>query len=142
MDPNNAPYNPTATAGLIARLDQKAIGPQRHGVLLDAPDGPKVQLPASMSARMRSAEVVTHPVITPQGYIVDVDENGIFTDITLGVGKGDAISPNALRFESSGEPKKVAPEISTLLTRENLFMVATKTAPERIFRNRRTSEYP
>lgn len=134
--PDNGPYNPTATAGLIARLDQKAIGPQRHSVLLDAPDGPKVQLPPSIDARMRSAEITTHPVITPQGYIVDVDENGIFTDITLGVGTGDAISPNALRFNGAGEPKKVSPEISTLLTRENLFMVATKSAPTWNFQDR------
>lgn len=134
--PESGPINPELTARLVERLDQKVIGPKRHAALLDAPDGPKVQLPNNVSTRLRSAvEPTTHPVVTPQGYIVDVDGTGIFTDITLGVGTGTAISPNALRFDGGGTPKKVAPEVSTLLTRENLFLVATKTKEDWNFQN-------
>jgi hypothetical protein len=134
--PTKGPINPSLTADVVGRLDQKALGPKRHATLLDAPDGPLVQLPPSASSRLRSADGDTHPVITPQGYIVDVDANGIFTDITLGVGTGDAITPNALRFEGTGSPKKVAPIVSTLLTRENLFLVASKVGADWNFHNR------
>lgn len=104
---------------------------------MDAPDGPKVQLPDAIGNTLRAAvAMTTHPVITPQGYIVDVDGNGIFTDITLGVGTGTAISPNALRFDGNGTPRKVSPEVSTLLTRENLFLVATRAEEKWCFQNR------
>ncbi|MGY9045681.1 MAG: hypothetical protein ACKVKF_01055 [Rhodobacterales bacterium] len=134
--PGRGPINPDVTAALIGRLDQKALGPKRHSRLLDAPNGAKVILPTALSVRERMNGSDTHPVITPQGYIVNVNANGIFTDVTLGVGTGTAISPNALRFDGTGDPKKVAPAVSTLLTRENLFLVASKVDPAWNFQNR------
>lgn len=140
---STGPINPGLTATFIEKLEQKAFGPTRHGILYDLKEtGPQVQLPANAKSVQPDvmaavAAEPTHPVITPQGYVVDVSETtGVFTDITLGIG-GEApeIGQTALRFNGSGTPKQVDPEVSTLLTRENLFLVATEAEAKWHFQN-------
>lgn len=127
--------NPTVTASEITALEQKAIGPLRHHILLDAPNGPTIQLPPkSLSQSLTTpqaapTENATRAVITPQGYLVELNESNHFSTITLALGTGENITPNALRFIGTGPQKLVSPEVSTLLTRDNLFLVAT-TIPQ------------
>jgi hypothetical protein len=124
-DGNKTPINPDMTTGFIEKLEQKAIGPARHAALFDqAATGPVVQLPTqlrTMNSLVTSEPSSTHPVVTPQGYVVDVNDAGLFANITLGIGDDNT----ALRFRGTGDPALVDPEVSTLLTRENLFLVAT-----------------
>lgn len=116
--------NVDVTADELGQLERVAIGPVRHGALLDAPSGQAIRLPAKPLA-LAAPEERGGSVITPQGYLVDLNQDGTFRSITLAVGTGDAVADNALRSDGTGTPPVVDRHISNLLTTDNLFLVVT-----------------
>lgn len=125
------PFNPDVDPNTLRTFEASILAQVRQQNLTDAPDGPVV-IPArafTPSPKLRS-------ITTPQGLLIGVNDDGTWTDITLALGDtASGFSKNALRFAGGGSPPLVAPSLSSLLTRDQLFLVVTSPGADWNFEN-------
>jgi hypothetical protein len=119
------PFNPGLASRTVALFELSVLTQVRHQALLDAPNGP-VAVPAGKS----TPDPALRGIANPQGLLIDLAGDGTWNEITLARGNGPS-SPeqNALFLTRSGRPPSPAADLSNLLTRNQLFLVATQPDP-------------
>ncbi len=124
------PFNLNLGPQTVASFELSVLTQVRHQDLLDAPNGP-IAVPAG--------HFVPDPnlgsIANPQGLLIDLADNGTWQKITLARGNGP-LENNALFFARTGGSPLPATDLSSVLTRDQLFLVATKPDPVWIFQNK------
>lgn len=143
-----APYGGvTGSAGsqppaVYAQFESQVLAGARHAILADPLKGPTIQPPDLRSGLGAAASPPPTPrtAVTPQGMVVSLSDEGLWTAITLArqpQTSDTAVSPDlALEFGALASPGVAPPELATLLTRDQLFLVISQLCPSWPFQNR------
>jgi hypothetical protein len=124
------PFNPDLGSQIVAAFELNVLTQVRHQDLLAAPNGP-IAVPAGRSVpdpQLRS-------IANPQGLLIDLADDGSWQRITLARGNGP-LENNALVFARTGGSPLPATDLSSVLTRDQLFLVATRPDPTWTFQDR------
>lgn len=136
-----APVSPAPDPDVFAQFEAQVLAAERHELLTTVTSGPMIVDPR-VHSQLAMGLVASPPpapptAVTPQGMVVELTPEGLWSSIVVGIQPAGEASPQAeLRFDGAGSPPLAMPALTGLLTRNELFLVISRLDPHWPFQNR------
>lgn len=123
---------------IFAEFEAQVLSATRHDALSTETNGPIMVIPASHARGLaiRETRLLPATAVTPQGLLVELSSDGQWSAIVLALApEGQATPREQLRFDGVGTPPLAPAPLTSLLTRNELFLVISRLDPTWPFAN-------